>query len=263
MKKNNYPHHIEAMLIDVFKGVIQELHPVQELILNQYKRKGIRADSFFGIGDLIRKLEKKIYKGNTLAQIARAHVALINWTNLNVLKQVSSIGSLTKKDMKLLLIEKSVDDPEIINAMNQFVKNAKDMLLQVGKEYVEGVQGAAFETFQKGGSLGDLKDTMQEYATISESRAEFWAVDQTGDAYAAYTETMHKAGGIENYMWCTVGDKKVRDTHEELQGRIFSWKYGAEFTGLLSKPGAMHPGQDYRCRCRAKPVVGEKAEMPK
>lgn len=48
------------------------------------------------------------------------------------------------------------------------------------------------------------------------------------------------------YIWRTVGDKDVRDSHALRAGRQFSWD---------NPPEGGHPGEDYGCRCWAEPIV--------
>lgn len=50
------------------------------------------------------------------------------------------------------------------------------------------------------------------------------------------------------YIWRTVGDDKVRETHAERDGCIFSWD---------DAPEGGHPGEDYNCRCTAEPFKPE------
>lgn len=46
------------------------------------------------------------------------------------------------------------------------------------------------------------------------------------------------------YVWHTVGDDRVRSSHEERDGKIFAWD---------DAPEGGHPGEDYNCRCTAEP----------
>ncbi len=48
----------------------------------------------------------------------------------------------------------------------------------------------------------------------------------------------------ERYVWRTRHDPKVRSTHRENDGRIFSWD---------DPPETGHPGADHNCRCEAIP----------
>jgi hypothetical protein len=47
------------------------------------------------------------------------------------------------------------------------------------------------------------------------------------------------------YVWHTRGDGKVRASHAENDGKIFSWSH---------PPITGHPGEDYGCRCEALPL---------
>lgn len=57
-------------------------------------------------------------------------------------------------------------------------------------------------------------------------------------------EENKKSGG--KFRWVTKGDGKVRETHAELDGKVFDWATGAN---------GLYPGQDYNCRCIAEPVL--------
>ena len=56
--------------------------------------------------------------------------------------------------------------------------------------------------------------------------------------------------GIEEYIWSTTGDERVRDSHRELNGKKFRWDTPPE----NSDGRACHPGEDYQCRCIGRPV---------
>jgi len=47
-----------------------------------------------------------------------------------------------------------------------------------------------------------------------------------------------------HYIWRTRGDGKVRQSHTKNNGKIFAWN---------DPPNTGHPGEDYGCRCIAKP----------
>ena len=51
-----------------------------------------------------------------------------------------------------------------------------------------------------------------------------------------------------HYIWRTRRDGKVRSSHAEREGQIFSWD---------DPPQGGHPGEDYGCRCTAEPYLPE------
>lgn len=49
-----------------------------------------------------------------------------------------------------------------------------------------------------------------------------------------------------HYVWRTQRDGKVRSSHAEREGQVFSWD---------EPPEGGHPGEDYGCRCTAEPYL--------
>jgi SPP1 gp7 family putative phage head morphogenesis protein len=59
-------------------------------------------------------------------------------------------------------------------------------------------------------------------------------------------ESRQREAGVCQYIWHTVGDERVRDSHEANEGEVFSWD---------DPPDTGHPGEADNCRCSAEPVV--------
>jgi len=63
-----------------------------------------------------------------------------------------------------------------------------------------------------------------------------------------------RAKGTEGYIWRTMMDDLVRDTHEVLEGHYFEW----DDPPVMNTYGNRgHPGMDYNCRCHAEPFTKE------
>ena len=70
--------------------------------------------------------------------------------------------------------------------------------------------------------------------------------DQTNKAIGRLTEARQRQAGIFEYVWQTVGDPSVRETHEALNGMTFSWD---------ASPPEGPPGTEIQCRCVALAVI--------
>jgi len=55
-----------------------------------------------------------------------------------------------------------------------------------------------------------------------------------------------------HYVWRTRRDGKVRSSHAEREGQVFSWD---------DPPEGGHPGADYGCRCTAEPYLPQTSEF--
>lgn len=107
-----------------------------------------------------------------------------------------------------------------------------------------------------------LQETiMSEYA-ITKSKAKFIARQETSLLVSKYRQTRYEDAGINKYRWSTSHDERVRDDHKILDGRMFSF----DQPPIIDRASGMrgNPGEGYRCRCVALPVVivaGEEVEI--
>ncbi len=93
----------------------------------------------------------------------------------------------------------------------------------------------------------ELKAKLLDRGSISESRAELIARDQTLKLNSQIARVRMERSGVTQFEWSTSGDERVRPEHAELDGKIFTW-HDAPFGG---------PGQSYQCRCIAVPILPE------
>lgn len=83
---------------------------------------------------------------------------------------------------------------------------------------------------------------------ISKNRAKLIARDQISKLDGQLTRVRQQSAGIERYTWTTVGDERVRPTHQDLDNKIFSWS---------DPPPEGHPGEPINCRCQAEPIIDD------
>src|SRR6185503_2248240 len=115
---------------------------------------------------------------------------------------------------------------------------------KLSKILAEG-EGRRFEALAR-----DIENRLD----VTQRHAEFLALDQTLKLNANITQARQQAAGIEKYVWTTAGDERVRETHKDLDGETFSW----DDPPVTNEDGDRnHPGEDYRCRCVAYPVLPE------
>ena len=117
------------------------------------------------------------------------------------------------------------------------------------------IENIVRQHIEKGSSAKTIREAIMEQTDISKSRAQFLAVDQAGSILGQMTAERHQRLGIEKFTWDTSGDERVRDTHRELDGKVFYYNDPPEINGRR-----VLPGEDYRCRCVALPVFDDEEE---
>ena len=73
------------------------------------------------------------------------------------------------------------------------------------------------------------------------NRNENLARNETGNLYAQECKDLMIENGIEHFVWHTMKDDRVRESHAEREGLVFS------INDEL-------PGEDFNCRCWAEPI---------
>lgn len=107
------------------------------------------------------------------------------------------------------------------------------------------LEGIIRRGVMNGQSVKDIKDQLKVRYGVTDYRAKLIAQDQTLKLNADLTRYRLQSVGVEEYIWRSVQDSRVRPEHAERNGNTYPWKGGA---------GGSHPGQEVRCRCRAEAV---------
>ena len=92
----------------------------------------------------------------------------------------------------------------------------------------------------------DLAAQIVREFEVAENRAKFIARDQIAKANADLSRTRQEANGVTKFIWRTLGDERVRPTHENRNGITYTWENGSR---------GLYPGQDPNCRCYAEAVL--------
>lgn len=143
--------------------------------------------------------------------------------------------------------------------LKSFVNDKVDEI----QKYMDSIgienQEVNIEGFAKGRTPAAISNEIQRRFDVTKSKANLLARDQVGTLSANLTRTRQESAGVEEYIWSSSGDERVRECHRELNGQKFRYddppamwymtKHGKVYSGRHC-----NPGEDYQCRCVAKPV---------
>ena len=145
------------------------------------------------------------------------------------------------------------EDPEkYMSLMKNWSRNnsllIKDIPFKTSHQIAELTREALVKGTNQKDVTDQIYDIMSDRTDVSDSRAKLIARDQVSKLNGNLTRERQTDLGVSGYIWRTVGDERVRDTHEDNDGELFSWD---------SPPATGHPGEDIQCRCWAEPVLPE------
>lgn len=137
-------------------------------------------------------------------------------------------------------------------ALSRWTDSNVNLVKTIPKGNLSEMQTIIKNGFENGLSSEEIAKEIEKTYNTTKSHARFIARDQMAKLNAELAQSQQTDAGIEEYIWSSCGDGRVRDRHKELDGKVFKW---SEPPVVDKKTGRRcHPGEDYRCRCIARPV---------
>jgi len=124
------------------------------------------------------------------------------------------------------------DDPTVALQLRQWRRINVNLIESGVKAQVRGWQRRSLlndvvkaleEGFEQGLRVGQVAARIAERFEVSESRAQLIARDQTLKLNGQLNRSRQRAAGVEQYVWVTARDERVRPEHEALDGTVQRW----------------------------------------
>lgn len=173
----------------------------------------------------------------------------------NMARRVAARGDTFNKEqvskvfMKIIGVDPIATEPWLKQEVKAFVKENVNLIKSISNTYLTQVEQVVTRGARSGYTNSEIAEEIQGRFNVSESRAEFIARDQVAKFNGDLTKLRYQNVGINRYEWSTSGDERVRDSHAEKDGNIYSFDDPPSDTG--------NPGDDFQCRCVAIPVFDE------
>jgi SPP1 gp7 family putative phage head morphogenesis protein len=171
-------------------------------------------------------------------------------------KALWRVDGAFRKSVRAIAIEPELTKEQRARISAEWGKNMQLWIEDfTQKEIVELRQKIAGTVF-KGNRYGSAIKTIQDSYGVSANKAKFLARQETQLLMTKYKQTRYQKAGVEHYVWvCVSGSGKhpVRPLHKKNDNKVFRWSDPP----IVDESGARkNPGQDYNCRCTARPLVG-------
>lgn len=145
-------------------------------------------------------------------------------------------------------IDLQMAEPGLAGRISQFTAENVALIKSLPQQYFDQVEKIVTAGVSDGDRAEDIAQEISDRFGVAESRAELIANDQIGKFFGDLQQARQEAVGVEEYIWRTMRDERVRDDHQEREGEKFRWDDPPE-------DGA--PGEAVNCRCFAEPVFDQ------
>lgn len=241
--------------------VIKLSQPYIDQIMRQYEERSYRQDS---ICDFISTVRSKI---RAIAEKLSGRTKARRSTE----KGISRAGKLAErrsvddwhdqvKDATGLEVDKKACEEDMNEMVQNWIRQNVSMIQSVPSEYLTDIENIIRWGYETRQPKVNVYRRLEKQIGLTRSKAVMIARDQLGTLYYQMTRHEQESAGVSRYIWITKKDDRVRDSHRELHGTIQSWNapppmwYWTESRGRVYTGRYCHPGEDFGCRCRAKPV---------
>ena len=245
--ERQYSKEIVSCVNDMF-DIIKSRIPAMVRLIKQHNLRSDADDDNEALDDFMEKLAALLL----LARKSRKYVTdMYKKVKLHNEAQFKAVTkSVFGRPLAFKDVDTAVKQQRILSQIeNMWVRENLDLISSIEAETLRKLRWELSQRIVATAGDASLQTALTDYienqARIERNRAVLIASDQVGKLNGRLMRYEQQRAGITHYRWETMQDSRVRPTHRERQGQIFSWD---------EPPSDGHPGEAVRCRCVADPV---------
>ncbi len=260
---------LQAIVREIKKDINTQLMPLLRQLAPQYQTDGgyirdsMPTDSMHTydnwVTDITSMLRRIIDKWSSpefkalAARVSRQFISTADQVNRD------RFG----KDMQRFGIDIFGDSPELVEYVQASLFDTTRLITSIPDQYLTNVESIVMTNIRAGGRPAAIAKSLQKQFGITEGRAKLIARDQTAKVNGDLAAKRQQSSGFEYFQWIDSDDERVRDRHEDIANRVTAYGKGIyrwDHPPLSSQGVPIIPGQDYQCRCIARPVLTSEVE---
>lgn len=247
-----YNAELQRMVRDIQREINKNVTPQIKYLAPEYT-----ADSWVDTIQSAIELLKNRLSGPTFKRfaerVATSFVTSINERNLKTMgKQFGSFG------IDVMTGNKTVND-----FLQASIAENVQLITSIQTQYLDRVETLVLTNMRAGLRPSAIQRQLQDQFGVTKNRARFIARDQLSKATSGLSRKRMQASGIEFFQWVTSKDSRVRSRHDKIANKLTAYGRGIyRWDDLpISDDGQpIAPGDDYNCRCIARPVLRSEVE---
>jgi len=137
------------------------------------------------------------------------------------------------------------------NDLRGFLDTQVDLITSLPREAAQRVHDITVGNLYENLRGKALFQEIMRTGEVTESRATLIARTETARTATAMTMVRASRIGSTQYVWRTSKDRRVRESHRKMEGRVCDWANPPEV-----EPGMhYHAGMVWNCRCFPEPII--------
>lgn len=171
---------------------------------------------------------------------------------------------ISKYESRDLSVDIFKPEPWLKNQLEIFSSQNSQLITSLAKTESDRVSNIVFQSLQDGDSYKTIQKKLESTIAVTKRHAKFIARDQTAKLNGSLTRLRMTDLGIDEFIWQTSGDERVRKSHAVLNGKRCKFDspnvyFDEKSKKWLSKDNIngdkTNPSQNFGCRCLALPYI--------
>lgn len=170
-------------------------------------------------------------------------------------RSIFKVDTNIQKTLKNLTIQPTLSGPARARIAAEYSKSLMLPIQSFTKHETLELRQRIMEKAYSGHRYEAIVSEIQASYGVSQRKAKFLARQETNLLMAKFKQVRYQEAGSDEYIWgCVAGSANhpVRHFHRLNEGKRFRWSVGAP---INERGERKNPGQDYNCRCFARPIV--------
>ena len=247
-----YNADLQRMVKEIKKEIDTTITPKIKYLAPEYT-----ADSWVDTIQSAIKLLKQKLAGDAFKifadRLATNFISDVNSRNIQTMgKQFGSFG-----------VDVMTGNKQVTDFLEASVAENVQLITSIQTQYLDRIETLILTNMRSGLRPSAIEKQLQEQFGVTSRRAKTIARDQTSKASSGLAKKRMQASGIKYFQWVTSKDEKVRSRHRRIQDKTTMYGKGIyRWDDLpLSDTGEpIAPGDDFQCRCIARPVLPSEVE---
>lgn len=232
-----YRKQLDVLVKRLRKDVATDIIP----ILRQFQSEYVNDAYASVLEEAFNRLRRLYIDVNTNAQII-ANSFVTNTNDVNKRRFYSAMERSVGINLQSIIQNENLEDVLVATTRENV-----GLIRSIPEEYFKKIETVVFTGTTQGRTANSMIKQIMDIGKTTTKRAKLIARDQTSKLNSALNQQRQQNLGVEEYIWRTAGDDRVRDSHASKNGKVFRWDNPPADTG--------HPGQDIQCRCIAQAII--------
>jgi SPP1 gp7 family putative phage head morphogenesis protein len=210
-------------------------------------------------GGILSQYIRRLPDGSVeITDIAALSAALVRyakqlepWAIETATKAIQQISTQNLAAWKATGVAIGLSDSLVKKAAAALLREQVDLIKSIPTRMAERAQSLALEAQKTGARASVIAAEIENSTKVAQSRAVLIARTEIAKANATLTQARAQSVGATHYVWRTAGDNDVRETHAELDGKVFAF----DDPPYIDGEGNHHAGEFPNCRCYAEPIL--------